>query len=84
MNGGKNHETNRIRRPPAGVAAGSEGDVPMASAADSSGKIPDPQGELINHLMHQKMTIGQYYEKVSPDVLKNMPGTLRTGSMRQK
>ncbi len=51
--------------------------VPMASAADSSGKIPDPQGELINHLMHQKMTIGQYYEKVSPDVLKNMPGTLR-------
>jgi hypothetical protein len=27
--------------------------------------------------MHQKITIGQYYEKVSPDVLKNMPETLK-------
>jgi hypothetical protein len=27
--------------------------------------------------MHEKMTIGQYYEKVSPEVLKNMPQTLR-------
>jgi hypothetical protein len=27
--------------------------------------------------MHQKMTIGQYYEKVSPDVLEKMPQPLR-------
>jgi hypothetical protein len=51
--------------------------VPLVSAEDSSGKISDSQGELINHLMHQKMTIGQYYEKVSPDVLKDMPKSLR-------
>ncbi len=51
--------------------------VPVASAADSSGNTAGSQVELINHLMHEKMTIGQYYEKVSPDVLKNMPEILR-------
>jgi hypothetical protein len=51
--------------------------VPIAGATDSPEKISGSQAELINHLMHQKMTIGQYYEKVSPDVLENMPETLR-------
>jgi hypothetical protein len=51
--------------------------VPVVNAADSSGKTSDPQVELINHLMHEKMTIGQYYEKVSPQVLENMPENLR-------
>jgi hypothetical protein len=51
--------------------------VPIASAADSSDKAPDSRADLINHLMHQKMTIGQYYEKVSPEVLEGMPEPLR-------
>jgi hypothetical protein len=51
--------------------------VPIAGATDSPQKISGSQVELINHLMHQKMTIGQYYEIVSPDVLENMPQPLR-------
>jgi len=51
--------------------------VPCVSAADSFGETSSSQVELINQLMHQKITIGQYYEKVSPDVLKNMPETLK-------
>jgi hypothetical protein len=51
--------------------------VPLAGATDSPGEITGSQVEQINHLMHQKMTIGQYYEIVSPDVLKNMPEPLR-------
>jgi len=51
--------------------------VPFAGATDSPGEITGSQVEQINHLMHQKMTIGQYYEIVSPDVLENMPEPLR-------
>jgi len=51
--------------------------VPMVSAADSAVEMSTSQVKLINQLMHQNMTIGQYYEKVSPDVLKNMPGSLK-------
>jgi len=51
--------------------------VPLVSASDSSDKTPGSQEELINQLMHQKMTMGQFYEKVSPGLLKNMPETLR-------
>jgi hypothetical protein len=52
--------------------------VPMVSAAGSPNGQSDPQAELVNQLMHQKMTVGQYYEKVSPGVLKDMPEVLRT------
>jgi hypothetical protein len=50
--------------------------VPVVSATDI--QLSDSQTEQINYLMHQKITIGQYYEIVSPDVLKNVPEPLRT------
>lgn len=51
--------------------------VPCVSAEESGEKIVDTQTAVINQLIGQNMTVGEYYEKTSPEFLMEMPETLR-------
>jgi hypothetical protein len=51
--------------------------VPCVSAGESGEKIVDTQTAVINQLIRQNMTVGEYYEKTSPEFLMEMPEALR-------
>ncbi|MDO9324883.1 MAG: hypothetical protein Q7T80_08000 [Methanoregula sp.] len=52
--------------------------VPMVSAAgEMKGDVSSPDVELIKSLIGKNVSVGEYYEKVSPDTMKDMPLDLR-------
>jgi len=51
--------------------------VPLVSADPSSETLSASQLNEIKTLVGQNITLGEYYEKISPDILTNMPASLK-------